>query len=231
MFVLHGYLDFASNFMNTTGMNAVAKKEGFGVVYPQGLPSQSSEFPGTHWNADFTFSDVDDVGFLTSLAAYLQEDYGFSSSNTFACGLSNGGFMCYTLAVRAPGVFRAIASVAGTMSLGTWNGRDESAAVPVLQIHGTTDTTVPLDGTMTLDGGWGGAPPMDEIIQYWAERDGAGTMTEETTGNITARVYSNGEGDWIWFYLIEGFGHRWPDASSGMNTSELIWQFFSSYIE
>lgn len=233
VFVLHGYLDFAVSFMNTTGMNDIADKYGFGVVYPQGLPSKSSEFPGTHWNADFTFTNVDDVGFLTALAGYLQENYGFSSSETFAAGLSNGGFMCYTLAVESPGTFRAIASVAGTMSKGTWDDRDKSAPVPVLQIDGTADKTVPIDGTMLLDGGWGGAPKMDDIIQYWADKDSASTKIQEKSGTITARVYSSSNNkNLVWYYLIDNFGHKWPAIqNSELDTGELIWRFFSNYLD
>lgn len=234
VFVLHGYLGFASRFMSITGMNAAADKYHFGVVYPQGLSSHDPEFPGTHWNADFTFTDVNDVGFLTALAEYLQENYGFSKSETFAAGLSNGGFMCYTLAVHAPNTFRAIVSVAGTMSKGTWDDRDMTdASVPVLQIHGTADGTVPIDGTMTVDGGWGGAPPMDEIIDYWSDRDDAGLLTEETSGNITARMYTNSDQEnLVWYYLIDGFGHNWPSVqTAGLDTGELIWRFFSQFIE
>lgn len=234
VFVLHGYLGFVSSFMGGTGMNAAADKYHFGVVYPQGTSSRSEEFPGTHWNADFTFSDVDDIGFLTALAAHLQEHYGFSESETFAAGLSNGGFMCHTLAVRAPDTFRAIASVAGTMSKGTWDERDITGApVPVLQIHGTADGTVPIDGTMTTDGGWGGAPPMDDIIAYWADRDDAVSLAEETSGNLTARMYTDSDREsLVWYYLIDGFGHNWPSLQNvGVDTGELIWRFFSQFID
>ena len=234
VFVLHGYSAFVYGFMNTADMNATADKHGFAIVYPQGLYSDSEVFPNRHWNADFTFTTNDDVGFLTSLAAYLQQSYGFSSSETFACGLSNGGFMSYTLAVKAPGVFRAIASVAGTMSKGTWDDRDvTSDPTPILQIHGDADATVPIDGTMITEGGWGGAPEMEQILAYWADRDGLGTITEETTGNLTARIYSSSDSDYlIWYYLISGFPHDWPNVeNSGLDTGELIWEFFSNYLD
>ncbi len=230
VFVLHGYYGFAASFMNAIGMNAIADKGGFGVVYPQGLTSKSTEFPGTHWNADLTFTDVDDTGFLAALAAYLQERYGFSRDRTFAAGLSNGGFMCYTLAVRSPNTFRAIASIAGTMSGGTWKGRGNAAPVPVLQIHGTADHIVPIDGSMATDGGWGGAPKMDDIIKYWTDRNGADSVIEDMAGNISACLYANSDGKYpVWYYRIGGFGHNWPTVqTTGLDASELIWKFFSS---
>lgn len=234
VFVLHGYYGQAFNFMQKTGMNDIADAHGFAVVYPQGLPAQSGEFPGSHWNADFTFTDEDDVGFLAALAANLQQTYGFSKEHTFATGLSNGGFMCYTLAVKSPGTFRAIAPVAGLMSKGTWEDRDvTSEPTPILHIHGTADPTVPIDGTMMPSGGWGGAPELDETIRYWAERDGLDVMTEETSGNLYRRVYSSdGSEDLIWYYLIDGFDHNWPTVeNAGLDTGEFIWQFFSNYLD
>ena len=234
VFVLHGYYGQAYSFIEKTGMNEVADAHGFAVVYPQGLPAQSGEFPGSHWNADFTFSEEDDVGFLTELAASLQQTYGFSPYHTFVTGLSNGGFMCYTLAVRSPETFRAIAPVAGLMSKETWAGRDVTdAPVPVLHIHGTADATVPIDGTMMENGGWGGAPELEETIQYWVDRDGLDSMTEDRSGNLYGRKYAGGGSDaLVWYYLIEGFGHDWPtEENAGLDTGELIWAFFSNYLD
>ena len=46
-----------------------------------------------------SISDVDDIGFLSSLARHLQREHGLSTGNTFVAGFSNGGFMSYTLAM------------------------------------------------------------------------------------------------------------------------------------
>jgi polyhydroxybutyrate depolymerase len=233
VFVLHGYYGFASSFMNETGINAIADKYGFGVVYPQGMITNASGFACTHWNADFTFTDTDDVGFLTSLAKYLQESLGFSGKNTFIAGLSNGGFMCYTLAVNAPGAFRAIASVAGTMSRKTWDNRENALATPVLQIHGSADTVVPIDGSMTPEGGWGGAPDMTEIIRFWATKNGTDRVVTSQNGNITLNQYTSATDEVLVSYcLIDGFGHAWPTVgNTGLDVNEVIWGFFMSFVE
>lgn len=233
VFMLHGYGDFASAFMQSSGMNRVADAEGFAVVYPQGLSSDDKQFPWNHWNADFTYTEVDDTGFLTALAAHLQQAYGFAPEATFAAGLSNGGFMCYTLAVRSPGTFRAIASVAGTMSGQTWASRDNAAPIPVLQIHGRADVTIPINGTVFLDGGWGGAPDMDTVLAYWAGLGQAQEMPEETAGKIITRSYADDTGrEWVRYHLIRGLGHEWPtEENSGLDTSAAIWSFFVGWVE
>ena len=230
---LHGYLAFSTSWMNSLNLNAAADKYGFAICYPQGLSTGDKQFPGTAWNADFSFTDSDDIGFLTALTAYLQEEYGFNPDATFGCGLSNGGFMCYTMAVRAPGVFKAIASVAGTMSSTSWEAVATAAPISILQIHGLLDTTVPPDGSMTTDGGWGGAPPINEILARWAEIDGLTQTKTSQSGTATITMYTSFESqNKIEFCLIAGYGHNWPNISnSGFDASEHILKFFSELIE
>jgi len=77
------------------GMNTLADIKGFAVCYPQGSLDETGV---SFWNSELDYAPVDDVGFLTELAKYLQEHYKLSAKNTFVCGMSNGGFMSYTLA-------------------------------------------------------------------------------------------------------------------------------------
>ena len=86
---------------------------------------------------------MDDIGFLSELAGHLQVEYDLNPDHTFVCGMSNGGFMSYTLACDRPDVFKAIASVTGTMSGFDWNNCDPDEPVPVLQIAGADDNIVP----------------------------------------------------------------------------------------
>lgn len=230
VFLLHGFGGFAPQSITWFGMNGVADRGGFAVVYPQGTISRDPQFAGTHWNADFSFSMVDDAGFLATLAEYLQTTYGFSKEKTFLAGISNGGFMCYTAAVETPGVFRAIASIAGSMSLATWEKRENAFPVPVLQVHGTADTVIPSDGSIFLDGGWGGAPPVIDILQFWAELSKADTQTVDEYDGYTLRRYIDAQGkDRVWYCLINGFGHLWPGRyNAPIDGAELIWMFFET---
>ena len=173
VFVLHGYKMRARDLYFYSGMNGIADREGFAVVYPQGsLDDQSA----THWNANLNVrpegDEIDDVGFLTALAADLQKRHGLDPERTFSAGLSNGGFMGYHLALEVPEAFAAVASVVGTMSGDDWAQRDTATPKPVLQISGTVDETVPIDGSMGPDRGWGGAPHMEEVMAFWAEANG-----------------------------------------------------------
>ena len=240
VFVLHGYTSNSTNIMNYSKMNEIADQNGFMVCYPQGT---TNIYTGqTHWNANLKeMSSVTDSEFLTDLAKKLQAEFNLSEKNTFACGMSNGGFMSYTLGCERSDTFKAIASITGTMSGYDWNNCNPNK-VPVLQISGTNDMVVPMDGSMSLAGGWGGAPKIQDIMNYWGDIN---ECTQNQTQNLpdsdkTDNSYVSIEkkvdcfnNNQVWFYTVYGGAHTWPGAWGNMdiNASEEIWDFFSRYIE
>ena len=240
VFVLHGYTSNSTNIMNYSKMNDIADQNGFMVCYPQGT---TNIYTGqTHWNANLKeMSSVTDSEFLTDLAKKLQAEFNLSEKNTFACGMSNGGFMSYTLGCERSDTFKAIASITGTMSGYDWNNCNPNK-VPVLQISGTNDMVVPMDGSMSSAGGWGGAPKIQDIMNYWGDiNECTQTQTQNLPdSNKTDNSYVNIEkkvdcfnNHQVWFYTVYGGAHTWPGAWGNMdiNASEEIWDFFSRYIE
>lgn len=229
LFVLHGYRGDARDYMGEMGMNVQANKHGFAVCYPQGI----ADVEGVpHWNARLKISKTDDVAFLSQLAMALQEKHGVNPNKTFVCGVSNGGFMSYTLVAEKPNVFKAAASVIGTMSGTTWGNRATCKAVPILQMSGMFDEVVPHDGSMSTSGGWGGAPNQEEIIKFWSGLAGA-TEKEvvELTPKTTVSYYRGGNtGVEVWFYKIREMGHTIPNkANAGFDVSYELWRFFRRF--
>jgi polyhydroxybutyrate depolymerase len=154
VFVMHGYGGTANSIYNYSKMNDVADEHGFAVCYPQG---SSDQYNNNFWNVGYAFHDnqsVDDVGFLTSLADYLQIEFNLSADNSFSTGMSNGGDMSYMLACQAHDSFKAIAPVAGCMLESIYESCD-SVPVPVLEIHGTDDDVTLWEGDMENNDGWG----------------------------------------------------------------------------
>ena len=228
--VLHGYTSSAETIQWYSQMNEIADEHGFAVCYPQGTDDNNG-IP--HWNANLKISDVDDIKFLTELAQTLQDIHSLDTARTFVCGKSNGGFMSYTLACEAPEIFKAIASVTGTMSGQTWRTCEPTNAIPVFQISGIDDEVVPIDGSMNTYGGWGGAPSMDEIISFWADQNNCTSIDTTYYPENTEAYYHNnclGENE-VWYYKINNWGHEWPRENSGAGTtaSEAIWEFFSKF--
>lgn len=236
VFVLHGFTGSAKNIMYYSNMNKTADKNNFAVCYPQGSLSNKGD---TYWNARLDIGNTDDIGFLSELALFLQEKYNFDSEKTFCCGHSNGGFMSYTLAAEKPEIFKAIASVAGTMSGYTWENKQICRAMPVMQIHGTDDKIVPIDGSMTTEGGWGTAPEIDSMLDFWRQLSNCNMSDSVSVSKNTTmyRNYNTSDKIEVLYYKIENHGHDWPNDgaknqlfdNSGINASDEIWKFFSKY--
>lgn len=238
VFVLHGHGRTANAIMDEYGMNAVADREGFIVCYPQGLPDNANI---THWNAKLNISSTDDIGFLTGLAKHLQFMYNTDSLRTFIAGMSNGGFMCHTLACERPDIFRAAASVAGSMSGATWRTCNTNIPIPFLQIHGTADKRIPIDGSLSPEGGWGGAPSIDKLVDFIAAKNSCSVLDSSLIkpGTHFYRHKNIQTGNEVWYYKIDSGEHIWPKIiydnspgemiNPGIDATEEIWKFFSKY--
>ena len=242
IFALHGYSGSAVSMMNYTGFNQIAENNGFVVCYPQGLTDQ---WGNSFWNVGYDFHQnqtVDDVEFLTVLAQYLQNEYNLNDQNIFCTGMSNGGDMCYLLACQAPGVFKAIAPVAGCMMEWIYSSFNPSNPVPVLEIHGTDDNITYWNGDMNNTQGYGAYLPVLTTFNFWIQlnectqsvidtfpdlnpSDGSIVISEKFTDGI-----DNNE---VWLYKVDGGGHDWPGSSGNMdiNASEEIWNFFYQAIQ
>lgn len=234
VFVLHGYGGSASSIRSYTGWDAIAANEGPVVCYPQG----TLDFNGTtHWNANFGISPANDHGFLVALAEHLQETYNLSPECTYACGMSNGGYMSYSLACEAPETFRAVGSVTGAMSEYDFDNCDPSEAVPVIHLHGTADFNVSY--TNGVGSGPWGDEGVEEIMDLWTGFMGT-TLSEETElPNLEAvdvtsvdfiRHYGAPNGQEFHHYRVNGGGHQWFGVwgSQDIQSTQLLWEFFQS---
>ena len=239
LFVLHGFTSSSNTIMTYSQMNKIADQNGFMICYPQGTTLATGQ---THWNANLQMSTINDIDFLAQLAIKLQKEYNINPNNTFVSGMSNGGFMSYTLGCEKSGIFKAIASVTGTMSGYDWNNCNPSYKIPVLQISGTKDNTVPWDGTMSEAYGWGGAPHIIKVMDYWSELNSCSLdetinfpdidSSDSSTVSLTKRKGSSYNNE-IWFYTVTGGGHDWPGAfgNKDINASEEIWKFFKQHLK
>jgi len=240
--VLHGYSSSAVSMMNYSGMNRIADANGFAVCYPQGLLDQ---WDNAFWSVGYSFHenlDVDDVGFLTALAQYLQSEYNLSSENTFCTGMSNGGDMCYLLTCQAPNVFGAVAPVAGCMMEWIYSSCNPEKPIPLFEIHGTQDGITYWEGDMDDNQGYGPYLDVPTTIDFWVQLN---VCTQQVTailpdiypedGSIVAsEKHINGmNGNEVWLYKIINGGHDWPGSSGNMDidSSEEIWDFFSQAME
>lgn len=242
VFVMHGYTGDANSMRNYTEMNQIADQYGFAVCYPRGtLDSGGNRF----WNVGYAFhgsETVNDVGFLTELAEYLQSTHNLNPDYTFATGFSNGGEMCYMLACQAYNTFKAVAPVAGMIMQDILDDCDDSRPIPLFEIHGSQDNVTPLSGDPTNNDGWGAYPSIPDTITYFVEKNECTSFINQTLPNIdgsdgsfvNSEKHLNGvNNNEVWYYEVVGGGHDWPGAWGNMdiNAGEEAWLFFQNHID
>ena len=242
LFVFHGYSGSASGIMNYSGLNQIADDNGFVVCYPQGL---IDDWDYSFWNVGYDWhvdETVDDVGFTTFLAQYLQTEYNLSAQNTFSTGMSNGGDMSYLLACQASDVFRAIAPVAGCMMTWLYNSCAPVNPVPVFEIHGTDDDVTWWDGADEINNdGYGPWESVDTTFNFWTQLNSCTEFIIDTLPDIdmsdgsyvVSHKNTNGlNNNEVWLYEVVNGGHDWPGVWGNMDisTSEEIWNFFENFI-
>lgn len=242
VFVMHGFTGDANDIKNYSEMNDFADQYGFAVCYPRGtLDSGGNRF----WNVGYAFHQnetVNDVGFLTELAIYLQDTQGLNPDYTFATGMSNGGEMCYMLACQAYDTFKAVAPVAGMILQVILDECDESPAIPIFEIHGSQDNVTPLSGDPDNNDGWGAYPSIQSTINYFAEKNECTIVVNglvpdiDTSDNsfIESEKHLNGINEnEVWYYKVVGGGHDWPGAWGNMDieAGQEAWLFFQNYID
>ncbi len=128
-----------TQFKRSAGIDRVAEREGFVVVYPAG--TGFGRFLLT-WNAGTECCgralalDVDDVGFTRAVVNDLARRVTVDRSRVYATGHSNGAGMTYRLASEGSDLLAAVAPVAGA-SMGI--SRTNAEPVPLLHIHSVDD--------------------------------------------------------------------------------------------
>lgn len=126
-----------------SGLNKKSEESGFIVVYPSG----TGVGPFRTWNAGgfsgkMAEGKADDVAFIGKLLDDLNGFVKVDEKRVYACGMSNGGMMCYRLAAELFDRIAAIAPVAGTIAI---EDSKPKRPVPVMHFHGTKDDLVPFE--------------------------------------------------------------------------------------
>lgn len=230
VFNFHGYTSNANQQMWYGDFRPIADTEGFIIVHPEGTLDNSGT---SHWNVGWGGSTVDDIGFTESLIDNLSASYNIDNNRIYSTGMSNGGFMSYQLACELSDRIAAIASVTGSMSTNWFNNCSPNHQMPIMEIHGTADGSVPY-------------ATIPSIMDFWTNFNNCNNtpiITNvpdiNTNDGCTAehQIWENGNnGSTVEHYKIIGGEHSWPGAlfpngvtNQDIDASEKIWEFFSKY--
>lgn len=237
VFCLHGGGSNAKT-MSKAGWSELADKQGFIVVYPEGLNG--------HWNdgrdvRKHAAQDevTDDVDFLMQLLDFLIDNEAIDASRVYVVGNSNGGFMTQRLAVehteRLAAVAVQIASLPGTYLNGPVKFKP-SAPLSILFMNGTEDPFMPYEGgdltpnmtpqlieSESFDFGQGTAISTKSAVGLWTNHNQLSSDPVVSVipdkdledGCVVQRSrWSNEDGSLtVELYRIEGGGHTIPGGS------------------
>ncbi len=254
MMALHGGGGTGEQFQEENGLDAVADREGFIAIYPEGsgvLPDRLHTWNSGDACCGFaTDRDIDDVGFLRAVIEDLQFRMSVDPDRVYVTGHSNGGMMAYRMGAEASDVVAAVISIGGAMDLAEFA---PSEPVGVLHIHSVDDPRALYDGgegpPFPLTDRTVFHEPVMEGIERWAEANGCGPdstveQVAEGTGENDGQlaellVWQNCAASAPVEHLrLSGTGHGWPGVTVGrfwqermgpattlVNASEEAWAF------
>ncbi|MEN3349271.1 MAG: polyhydroxybutyrate depolymerase [Bradyrhizobium sp.] len=256
--VLHGKTQRGADMMTRTAWPQVAKREGFAVVFPDGLnhawaDARTKAGPALRGPP----AGTDDVAFIAKLVEKLVASGTADPRRVYVTGISNGGAMAMTLVCARADLFAAGASVSMNLTDEAAVTCHPSRPLPMLLMNGTADPLVPYEGGRgssyyAADGFWS----TDETLAFWRKLNGCETDNADATDlpdrapadqSTVTRISSRcPEGHDVVLYRINQGGHRMPGFSpdarfpkvaasllgsqnGDIDAAETIWTFFGQF--
>lgn len=157
-------------------------------------------------------------GFIPSLYDTLESQLCLDVTREYNSGESNGGIMCYQTGVVLHARLAAIAPQFGSFTRGF--EETPTTGLPILSFHGTRDTTVPANVSLSADGYY--YTPTATIFDSWQQsNDCSGGMTTyhspySGTDSLWCEGYQHCSGGDVIRCSWKG-GHNWFGNSASLN--------------
>ena len=238
------------------GFNQLSDREGFIVVYPDGIEKNWNDGRMDEESDDRAHKEnIDDVGFISALIDKMIKDYNVNPKRVYVTGISNGAIMSYRLACELSSKITAIAPVDGNIPYLLLNECTPARAVSVLAINNVDDPLVPFEGGEI----WGHfhrvklgrVLSVNESISFWVNKNKCSPIPfieqepdrDPYDGTrVLRKEFRKGTGGTeVILYKIDGGGHTWPGGlqylpawligktSRDIDANEVIWSFFKRH--
>jgi len=220
LLAFHGGIGQGNDMAVKTGFNDLADKEGFIVIYPNGIDLGAA---GGQWNdgrnTPEVHPEIDDVSFVRAVIEDLVKFRNIDRKRIYVTGGSNGGFFVQRLACEMYDQIAAVASVSATMAKSLLSRCQPSRAIPILMINGTEDKLVPWAGGQMKFGARGEILSVPDTVAFWRQNNGCSATpkqerlpdTEPDGTQVVSYHYSGcHKNATVLLYKIEGGGHGWP---------------------
>lgn len=239
---MHGGTGWGGIYATISGYDDIASREGFIVVYPDGVGIGEDGASLRTWNAGDCCGparrlEVDDVAYVHQLVDEIAERYPIDEHQIYGVGHSNGGMLAYRIACENPGRFAAIAHQAGSLGIDSCS---PDRAVSFLHIHGTADLHVPIDG--------GVGPESAARVDFRSADASIGmvanaldcgppiTIASPSNRDVTTGTRSCTAGTEVVFMWVDGASHSWMGRPSprgesypALDASEAAWEFLAGH--
>lgn len=227
----------AENGGGSSAWPAIAEREGFLLLVPNGLDRRAGEAAGDaqHWN-DLRIRGsrgggaADDVGFILQMIDHAQSEWGDGTGRTYLTGASNGGMMAYRLLVEASDEFDAAAVWIASLPDGLVIEPLRNP-VPLLIGNGTDDPVVRWGGGRVM---WfpGSRASIPIALERWIAGMRANARSAQTAqlpnanpddGCILIRTDfpPHPQGAPVTFIEMRGGGHALPSRSHPIRLGRL----------
>lgn len=255
LYVLHGSRSSGEEVRLSTSyeFDKIADEAGILIVYPTGFEN--------HWNdcrasADYSANtaDVDDFAFFEQMEAQLEKKLNSQFQYRFATGHSNGGHMCFKLALEHPDWIQGIAPISANLPINdNLDCKKQETFVPICLINGTADNINPYEGGLVEilgNASRGTVLSTDETMAYWTGlSDCSEAKTEELLDKVEGDESRVVQSSWSCAGMIQAInykvvngGHTIPHpegrfpkllgtTNQDMNAPRAIWAFFRTIRE
>jgi len=208
----------------TVGWKELAEKEGFIVLYPQGLDKHSlSGIPvSPNWNAGPCCDmgqATDDFGFTKKLISNYVQNGTVDPSKVYMAGHSNGCGMAQYMAARASDIVSGVICHAWGLLV---EPSSDYAAVPIVVVHGDSDLTTPYDGRLFF-----GSNAVENLENWRTLNKCPDTMVETEENGFGISSYQNcAGGTSVSLITIPDEDHYPFSVNSPGDTTQLAWKVF-----
>ena len=247
--VLHGAFSTAKEMERCTGWSDLADREGFVVLYPEGIGLLGYL---QHWNAGHCCGWAvkqgwDDVAFLDAAIDGVSTNQNIDPARIYLVGLSNGGMFAYRYAAEHTRRLAACAVMAGAIDSRTgtnqpvWALPVPECPLPMLIMHGDADPKVPYQGGTPADGKSGRRfSPVSEAVAFWRTVNGCGPeprREDSIGGGMMQESWTTPSGkNEVRLCRLRDWGHQWlggPFTASlppehplhAFEAAPFIWEF------
>ncbi|MEJ2869510.1 PHB depolymerase family esterase [Actinomycetospora sp. OC33-EN08] len=217
--MLHGGTQDADVFAAATGMDDLAEREGFVVVYPE-QSRQANAMGYWNWFEPRHQGRDGEPSLIAGIVRTVADEHGTDPQRVFVAGFSAGAAMAAVMGAAYPdlvagvgvhsglaaGSARDVGSAFAAMRTGAY--RPASLRVPVVVVHGTDDGTVaPTNAGRVVESALSDSPGCART----EERGGGGSARHWSRERWTDRDGRVRAESWT----VHGTGHAWSGGRAG----------------